>query len=137
MNEERLDDVLAAYSGLKDGEAEDYAARHPFEHRAGRVGAEAGGSGTGAGVGVPRVKSRRRWAGAAAAVVCAAAAGGSVIAANTANRYESSAEPNIVALRTPLGIKKVVLETGAPGLRGRGVGNFTTDFRIKKCPQPC
>ena len=128
MNEERLDDVLAAYSGLKDGEAGDYAARHPFEHRAGRVRA---------GVGVPRMKSCRRWAGAAAAVVCAAAAGFSVIVANTANRYESSAEPNIVALRTPLGIKKVVLETGAAGLRERALGDFTTDFRIKKCLQPC
>lgn len=134
MNEERLDDVLAAYSGLKDGEVEDYTAGHPFEYhveyRAGKAGA---GAEAGAGFGVPRAKSRRRWAGvgAAAAAVCAAAAGFSVIAASTANRYAPPAEANIVALRTPLGIKKVVLETGASGARERASGNFTTDFRIK------
>lgn len=128
MNEERLDDVLAAYSALKDGEVEDYTAGHPFENR---VEYRAGKAG--AGFGVPRAKSRRRWAGvgAAAAAVCAAAAGFSVIAASTANRYAPPAEANIVALRTPLGIKKVVLETGASGARERAAGNFTTDFRIK------
>ena len=134
MNGERLDDVLAVYSGLKDGEVEDYTAGHPFEYRveyrAGKAGA---GAEAGAGFGVPRAKSRRRWAGvgAAAAAVCAAAAGFSVIAASTANRYAPPAEANIVALRTPLGIKKVVLETGASGARERAAGNFTTDFRIK------
>lgn len=130
MNEERLDDVLAVYSGLKDGEVEDYTAGHPFEYRAGKAGA---GAEAGAGFGVPRAKSRRRWAGVgdAAAAVCAAAAGFSVIAASTANRYAPPAEANIVALRTPLGIKKVVLETGASGARERAAGNFTTDFRIK------
>ena len=128
MNGERLDDVLAVYSGLKDGEVEDYTAGHPFEYRveyrAGKAGA---GAEAGAGFGVPRAKSRRRWAGVGAA----AAAGFSVIAASTANRYAPPAEANIVALRTPLGIKKVVLETGASGARERAAGNFTTDFRIK------
>ena len=122
MNGERLDDVLAVYSGLKDGEVEDYTAGHPFEYR---VEYRAGKAG--AGFGVPRAKSRRRWAGVGAA----AAAGFSVIAASTANRYAPPAEANIVALRTPLGIKKVVLETGASGARERAAGNFTTDFRIK------
>lgn len=132
MNEERLDDVLAAYSGLKDGEVEDYTAGHPFEYRV-EYRAGKAGAGAEAGFGVPRAKSRRRWAGvgAAAAAVCAAAAGFSVIAASTANRYAPPAEANIVALRTPLGIKKVVLETGASGARERAAGNFTTDFRIK------
>lgn len=62
MNEERLDDVLAAYSGLKDGEVEDYTAGHPFEYRV-EYRAGKAGAGAEAGFGVPRAKSRRRWAG--------------------------------------------------------------------------
>ena len=128
MTEKNLHNILMFYSDSKAGEAEDYAARHPFEYRGAVSPLQFKSARKSLGK-FSRKSARRRavLAGAAAAVFSAAA----WVSLITLRRYEAPVQPNLVSLRTPLGVKTVVLKSGPPASRQRAMRNFTTDFQVK------